>query len=729
MVLLALAVDLVLRGTVRDQAGLPVPRALVYVDGTQNSTDTDAMGRFELTVSPARAGTLMVYRDGFEAVPLAFDPLDPLSLDALQIVLVPAGLAEVVTVAAPRVGAPPASTFALRPLDVVRTPGSAADLMRALQTLPGVAQIDEGAGLYVRGGDSSEVLVLLDDAIVFHPYRSETPGGGLFGSVEPFLLEGASFATGGFSAKYGNAMSAVLDLHGLARPEMPQLSVTLGLAAASMRAAIPIGSRAGLRLSGNRSFPGLLFAVNGRPYEFNRLPGGWDVNGSAHYDSPSAGHFKIFVNAAGDHVGVHVDSLSFGGQLASSTDSTLGSIHWTNVIGPWLAMATAGISRYTRGNQVGVLDLAATDLRGSWRASAERAIDRWIVRAGIDRVDARTQVRGIVPARGGDLGGVSGTIPLDVDYDDAATGAYAETERRLGVATMTAGARMQHFDLAGQTAVDPRVNVVIDTAPHQRASFAWGIYRQAPDAAYYGFVGSGGLQAMRARHLVTGYEAGSEKGAVHVRAEAYWKRYDALPLEIAAVPEPHGDADGIFVSDGYGSAHGIDLFSRVKRRKVDVVADYSWLAADRRWTSFLDRGRFSTLPAGTWSPDFDIPHTAHVLARVDLTRRLSTSTGWRIFSGRPVTPVVGAVRTASGFSPVYGPINSERLPHYARTDLTVSYLSQITGLRSAILFASVGNAFARTNAFEYAYSSDFSTRRPVTTATPRVFYFGITLTR
>jgi hypothetical protein len=122
--LLALVVDLVLRGTVRDQSGLPVPRALVYVDCTQLSTDCDSAGHFELTVSPSRAGVLTVYRDGFDAVSFAFDPLDPLTLEPLQIVLVPAALSEMVTVAAPRTPAPAASTFAMRPLDVVRTPGA-----------------------------------------------------------------------------------------------------------------------------------------------------------------------------------------------------------------------------------------------------------------------------------------------------------------------------------------------------------------------------------------------------------------------------------------------------------------------------------------------------------------------------------------------------------------------------------------------------------------------------
>ena len=146
MMLLALAVDLVLRGTVRDPLGLPIPKALVYVDGTQLATDTDAAGRFELTISPAAAGTLTVYRDGFTAVAVPFDPLDPLSVEPFQVVLVPAPLSEVVTVSAPRAPAVPASTYKMRPLDVVRTPGTAADVMRALQTLPGVAQIDEGAG-------------------------------------------------------------------------------------------------------------------------------------------------------------------------------------------------------------------------------------------------------------------------------------------------------------------------------------------------------------------------------------------------------------------------------------------------------------------------------------------------------------------------------------------------------------------------------------------------------
>src|SRR5262249_34338018 len=232
------------------------------------------------------------------------------------------------------------------------------------------------------------------------------------------------------------------------------------------------------------------------------------------------------------------------------------------------------------------------------------------------------------------------------------------------------GGRAQYFGRAGETALDPRVNVSIETRPGQKVSLAWGLYHQAPDAGYFAFAGPEGLAAMRARHLIAGYEVGAEGAPLHVRAEAYWKTYEALPLE---------QTPGMFVSAGYGNARGVDLFAHLARAPLDLIADYSFLDANRRWTPFLDRGKYAVLPAGTWHPDFDLPHTAHLLARVDLTRRLSASAGWRLASGKLDTPVVGAIATPVGYLPQFGALNSERLPAYERTDLTISYLSRLLG--------------------------------------------------
>jgi outer membrane receptor protein involved in Fe transport len=79
--------------------------------------------------------------------------------------------------------------------------------------------------------------------------------------------------------------------------------------------------------------------------------------------------------------------------------------------------------------------------------------------------------------------------------------------------------------------------------------------------------------------------------------------------------------------------------------------------------------------------------------------------------------------------PVYGDVNSERLPAYTRLDASASYRLVRENGRSYIVFASVTNVFARRNSFEYAYSADFSERTPITSAAPRSLYVGFSVTR
>jgi vitamin B12 transporter len=119
----------------------------------------------------------------------------------------------------------------LNTLEVVQTPGAAADVYRALQTFPGLQAVDEGAGLFVRGGDVAETKVLLNEAVVLSPYRYESPTGGFFGSFDPFLLEGIFFSSGGFGARYGDALSGLAALRTLGRPERLGLGATASLAA------------------------------------------------------------------------------------------------------------------------------------------------------------------------------------------------------------------------------------------------------------------------------------------------------------------------------------------------------------------------------------------------------------------------------------------------------------------------------------------------------------------
>jgi hypothetical protein len=83
------------------------------------------------------------------------------------------------------------------------------DLFRALEMLPGVISVsDFTSALYIRGGTMDQNLILLDGVTVYNPYH-------LLGFFSTFILEslkGAELYTGGYPARYGGALSSVLDV-------------------------------------------------------------------------------------------------------------------------------------------------------------------------------------------------------------------------------------------------------------------------------------------------------------------------------------------------------------------------------------------------------------------------------------------------------------------------------------------------------------------------------------
>ncbi|MFQ5706094.1 MAG: carboxypeptidase-like regulatory domain-containing protein [bacterium] len=83
------------------------------------------------------------------------------------------------------------------------------DLFRTLQTLPGVsAPSDVSNELFIRGGSSDQNLILLDGAVVYNPYHLF----GFAGAFNPDLVEQVNLSLGGFSARYGDRLSSVIDI-------------------------------------------------------------------------------------------------------------------------------------------------------------------------------------------------------------------------------------------------------------------------------------------------------------------------------------------------------------------------------------------------------------------------------------------------------------------------------------------------------------------------------------
>jgi hypothetical protein len=97
-------------------------------------------------------------------------------------------------------------------------------------------------------------------------------------------------------------------------------------------------------------------------------------------------------------------------------------------------------------------------------------------------------------------------------------------------------------------------------------------------------------------------------------------------------------------------------------------------------------------------------------------------------TGKPVTPVVDAVSSPDGnyFLPIEGPVGSDRLPAYRRVDAQINYYVPLGSQgTNAVFYVSANNVFGRTNALDYEYSADYSSRTLQKTNFERSFYFGV----
>lgn len=84
-----------------------------------------------------------------------------------------------------------------------------ADIMKAMALYPGVVNGSEGLlGIYVRGGDANQNLVLLDEVPIFNSYHLY----GIFSIFNDEILKSAELMKGSFPARYGGRLSSVMSI-------------------------------------------------------------------------------------------------------------------------------------------------------------------------------------------------------------------------------------------------------------------------------------------------------------------------------------------------------------------------------------------------------------------------------------------------------------------------------------------------------------------------------------
>ena len=701
----------VIRGSVATANGMPVSGANVFLLETLDAAVTDDSGRFVLRISALGRVTVVVRHIGF--APLAIEaPVDTSAALTFALVAQAAKLAPI-TVQAGAYTAGDRHGMTLTSLEVVTTPGATADIARAIQTLPGVQNVDEGTGLFVRGGDVNETKVLLNDVVMLSPYNYETPTGNYTVTVNPFLLDGIFFSSGGFGARYGNVLSGVADLSTAGRPLQSSITAVAGLASVSTGADLALADGLAVHATAARNDTDLLFKLNGSTRAYEPPPNGEDFSASVIDDYRPTGEIKTFAIDRRSALGIGVNDPSFDGGYSDATHSTMVQASWKDLFGAFAPSMSVAYQSSHRDDGFGVFDLDDTERWSQLFAqTAWSASDRVTLRVGGD-VDWRTaRFVGTKPfSQANEAPGARFTV-IDASPAGSRDGAFGETDwRALENLRVIAGLRTDYSSFSRVRTVDPRLSLAYKLAGATITAAAGG-YHEVLDPLYYAYgLGKPGIGPERGRQFVVGMQAGEDRAIA--RVELYDKQYADLSSFTAD--------NRTLVDGGTGDAHGADVF--LKRQLwpfFSTRVTYSWVTSTRTDPA---TGKMARAP-------FDITNSITLIGDQDLPKGWSVSGAFRYATGKPYTPVVGAMLDSSqgAWQPIYGAANSLRLPAAQRVDLSISRVTHPGASTVLVYFAEVENLFDRDNLYEYTYNADYTRRIPVRSLFNRSLYVGASLT-
>ncbi len=291
------------KGVVRESGGEAVVGATIFhKERPATGTATDENGNFSLGIS-AKKGTLTISLAGYDTIDIAFDEqnrdsisvtLTGIEIEAIQV----ATKALTDRLVATQIGA---EVISIK--ELAKTPSlfGERDVIKALTLLPGVkTESDASSGFQVRGGTSSQNLILLDDATIYNAGHLM----GVFSAFNDEALQNATLYKGLIPAQFGDASSAVLDVISRSgNPRKHQFSASIGLLSAKASAEGPIvGDKLSYFASFRRSYADFFLMFS--PEFKGNIMNFWDANAKLNYHIDSMNILTLSFYGGTDNMGM-----------------------------------------------------------------------------------------------------------------------------------------------------------------------------------------------------------------------------------------------------------------------------------------------------------------------------------------------------------------------------------------------------------------------------------------
>lgn len=614
---------------------------------------------------------------------------------------------------------------------LLRIPGAGNDPLRAIEALPGVTfSTGRNAEPAVRGSSPDDNLYIIDFMPVANIFHFD--GSSLLNDnvIQDFKLEAAAF-----DAQYNNATGAVIEANSRAPyTDRKQAVIDFSFLKAGILLETPITENSAAYLSVRQSLIHFYIEnlLDDEDFEFTTVPEYYDYQ--AKYQLQLSDDDSISVQALGsrDKAGllfsedsdtVKRDPGLSGGISVNSYFHSQG-ILLENTLSDSTRLKT-GFSHMLRNIDLGIgleNDLNARSEDYSLRSHLTTNLNLYhTLRTGIDIVENHIDFDGDFTAQ------PCTELQADCSLSEN-TSRIAESDNRkiynydVFIAddwfvtprlSLTPGVTGSYDDYSEQTFLQGKFKFRWEFIDYWWLNGGWGQYHKFTDnfaEVAKGF-GNPDLKQSTSDHYTLGIEHQLNETLL-IKFDSYYKTFDDLVVANIDPTTPR------YTNDADGDAYGFELFLN----KSFSEGWYGWISA-----AYSETRRRNKLTGEDFKYNYDQPWIVNLVSNHELNQDWTLGFKWRYQSGQLITPVVSAAQTnvdnPDKYVPVYGDLNSRRLPDIHKLDIRLDRNYQYKKWNMD-LYVEVLNVYNQANVSGYKYNEDYTDKEDIT-GLPTIVSFGI----
>lgn len=566
--------------------------------------------------------------------------------------------------------------------DIEQVPGAQQDAMRAIRTVPGLAD-NLSSRPYVRGAFLEDVLVRFDGVAMVDPFHFKNFQN-LISAFDPATVDRIDIYTGGFPVKYGTRSGGVIDITPRAVDSGYEHSLGADLLSYDVSSvghseSLPIDWLATAR----RSTPTVTLQPRG------------DLGEPSYFDMLGRLRWRVAANAAltfgwlmlDDQVSSAADDVGIQQAVAHDRDSYVwGIVEWapSSAIHSRSSIALTDSQRNFTGqlslpgSASGQLaenrDVTTIDMRTDWTyLQADALLWNFGAETTLEYAELSfARQLSLAQSLANSLNtSAAASVNSARSPRSTTTGLYGSAQRRWQKLELELGLRLDHQDyrnLGSHTQVSPRINLRFDATSRWHLYGSWGAFQQAERVGEWRVEENQSVPdpATHVVEVIGGVEHESSP-ALHWRLEVYnnhWLSvhpyFDNTLNPLTLIPEL--GLDRVLIAPRGGDSRGVELSG-----------------ADRLAQNWELTGSY-TLSRAT----DDLPN-GEVLRSWNQTHALNAGIRWRrpltsaslVFSwhsGWPRTPIslIPSTATQAGYLQI-GPRNSGEWDRYISVDVRVAH--------------------------------------------------------